>query len=190
MALGLHEEKSSGRAPGDAELGTGSPLLTTNIPSRTGRLLSIATRFLEDVRHDVERAAANGSDTPPRLRTVHTRQGHASPEFRTLNIPVPASAGGASPVVLSELIARYARADPPDALLLATELIYEDAGGTKQPLLVAEARDSTGVRLFWKQPYTVDGGHVEWGDPEDDGWQDPAAEEMILDAAFAVRARR
>lgn len=136
------------------------------------------------------RAAADGSDTPPRLRTVHERQGHASPEYRTLNIPVPDAAGGSSPVALSALIANYADRRAPDAMLLAMELVADDGTGTARPLLVAEARDRDGVRLFWKQPFGVERGLTDWGEPEDGGWQDPGGEEMILDAAFANRRSR
>lgn len=135
------------------------------------------------------RAATDGSDLPPRLRTVHERQGHASPEFRTLNIPVPESANGSSPVLLSALIARYAQAHAPDALLLVTELVSEGPDGSPQTILVAEARDASGVRLFWKQPFTLNGASLEWGEPETGGWQDPEDQEMILDAAFGAAAR-
>ncbi|HEX5726310.1 MAG TPA: hypothetical protein VFX98_12635 [Longimicrobiaceae bacterium] len=143
------------------------------------RTLSMATRFLEEIRSDIGRTALDGMDTPPRLRAIHERQGHATPEFRTLAIPMPDGAAGASPEILSGAIARYAASKQPDCLILAFEAEME-AG----PVLIAEARDRAGTRLFWMQPYTVQATHVEWGEPLHDGWQDPGGEEMILDAAF------
>ncbi|HEU4455178.1 MAG TPA: hypothetical protein VFR81_19095 [Longimicrobium sp.] len=143
------------------------------------RVLSFATRFLEEVRGDIERARMEGSDTPPRLRCIHERPGHATPEFRTLNIPVPEGLGGLSPDVLSGIISRYAEQKRPDCLLLALEA--ETADGL---VLIAEARCKFGTRMFWMQPYTVTDRHVKWGDPMADGWRDPGEEEMILDAAF------
>jgi hypothetical protein len=143
------------------------------------RVLGFATRFLEEVRDDISRTRMDGSDTPPRVRSVHEQPGHATPDFRTLNIPVPAGFGGLSPEVLSGAIARYAAQKKPDCLLLAFEA--ENADG---PVLIAEARCRYGTRLFWMQPYTVAATHVEWGEPLDGGWRDPGDEEMILDAAF------
>lgn len=143
------------------------------------RVLSFATRFLEEVRGDIERARMEGSDTPPRLRCIHERPGHATPEFRTLNIPVPEGLGGLSPDVLSGIISRYAEQKRPDCLLLALEA--ETADGL---VLIAEARCKFGTRMFWMQPYKVTDRRVDWGDPMADGWRDPGEEEMILDAAF------
>ena len=144
------------------------------------RVLSFATRFLEEVRSDIGRAKLDGSDTPPRLRSVHERPGHATPEFRTLNIPVPDRFGGLSPEVLSGIIARYAETKKPDCLVLALEAETDDG-----PVLISEVRCKYGTRLFWMQPFAATGRGVEWGEPLNDGWRDPGDEEMILDAAFA-----
>jgi hypothetical protein len=143
------------------------------------RTLSIATRFLEEVRADIGYAALDGMNVPPRLRSVHERQGHATPEFRTLAIPVPDGAAGASPEILSGAIEHYAAAKHPDCLLLAFEAEMDG-----RPVLIAEARDRAGTRLYWVQPYSAAGTHVEWSEPLHGGWQDPGDEEMILDAAF------
>lgn len=155
--------------------------------AQTEHLLTLANRFLEEIREDVERALTDGSDTPPRLRLVHERAGHASPEYRTLNIPVPDEAGGTSPTALSALISGYARARSPDALLLALELVGTTPAGEAEPLLIAEARSRAGIRLFWRQSYSVAERRVVWADPAEGGWQDPGGEEMILDAAFTAR---
>ena len=150
------------------------------------RTLSLATRFLTEMREEIDRAAAAGSDVPPRVRSVHERAGHATPEYRTMAIPVPDSLGGASPQVLSAAIARYANEKSPDCLMLGLEAQMEREGGAG-PVLIAEARDRLGTRLFWMQPYRVAGGRVQWDDPAEGGWQDPGEEEMILDAAFSRR---
>jgi hypothetical protein len=156
--------------------------------ARLERTLGAATRFLDEVRLDIERTAAEGAGIPPRLRSIHERVGHATPEYRTLAIPVPDGVAGASPEVLSGAIARFAALKSPDALILAMDLVFDPGTGTAGPVLVAEARDNAGTRLFWMQPYRADGGRVEWGEPLEGGWRDPGEEEMILDAAF--RARR
>lgn len=156
---------------------------------RLERTLGAATRFLQEVRGDVERVAQEGGGIPPRLRSIHERVGHATPEYRTLAIPVPDGVAGASPELLSGAIARYAAAKPPDALLLAMDLVFDSGSGAPGPVLVAEARDAAGTRLFWMQPYRVSGGRVEWGEPLEGGWRDPGEEEMILDAAFAPRPK-
>lgn len=156
--------------------------------ARLERTLSAATRFLEEVRYDIERAAAEGEDTPPRMRSIHERAGHATPEYRTMAIPVPETQAGASPEVLSGAIARYAAQKRPDALLLALDLVMDTGDGGAGPVLVAEARDAGGTRLFWMQPYRVDGKKVEWREPLESGWRDPGEEEMILDAAFRLTA--
>jgi hypothetical protein len=161
-----------------------------SVASRPEHLLALANKFLDEVRDDVGRARSDGSDTPPRLRLVHERPGHATPEFRTLNIPVPESAGGASPEVLSGLIARYARERLPQAVMLALELQRNGSGGEPETIVVAEARNRPGIRLFWVQPYALVDGTVEWGEPEEGGWQDPGKEEMILDATFGGEIRR
>lgn len=157
--------------------------------ARLERTLGAATRFLEEVRADIDRSAPEGADTPPRLRCVHERPGHATPEYRTLAIPVPEGLAGASPEVLSGLIARYAAEKAPTALLLALDLVL-DTGNGPEPVLVSEARDAAGTRLFWMQVYRVDGGKVAWEEPVEGGWRDPGEEEMILDAAFRVLAAR
>ena len=144
------------------------------------RVLSFAARFLDEVRDDVSRAKMGGSDTPPRVRSMHERPGHATPEFRTLNIPITEGFGGLSPEVLSGSIARYASSKRPDCLFLAFEAEMDG-----RPVLIAEARCKMGTRLFWVQPFEMGATHVEWHEPLDDGWRDPGAEEMILDAAFA-----
>lgn len=151
------------------------------------RILHQAAKFLDEMRYDIERAVLDGSDTPPRVRSVHERTGHATPEYRTLSIPIPDGVGGASPTLLSGAIARFARAKPPQSLLLAMEIVMATADGPR-PVLIAEARDRAGTRLFWMQPYWIQDGCVTWGEPEDGGWRDPGTEELILDAAFG-RAR-
>ena len=148
------------------------------------RVLHYAARFLDDMRDDVERAVAEGSDTPARVRSVHEVPGHATPDFRTIAIP-PAEPGETrSPEVLSDTIAQYARRKKPDALMLALEAEMAREGGKSGPVLIAEARDRSGTRLFWMQPYEVDGRRVRWGEPHNGGWIDPGEEEMILDASF------
>ncbi len=143
------------------------------------RVLSFATRFLEEVRADISRAKMDGTDTPPRLRSVHERPGHATPEFRTLNIPAP-DGMELSPDVLSAVIARYAAPKRPDCLILAFEAELDG-----RPVLISEARCKFGTRLFWMQPFTLEATHVEWDEPLHEGWRDPGDEEMILDASFA-----
>lgn len=144
------------------------------------RVLGFAARFLEEVRDDLGRGKMDGTDTAPRIRCVHERPGHASPEFRTLSIPVPDGFGGMSPDVLSGAIARFAATKKPDCLLLAFEAETAEHG----PALIAEARCRFGTRMFWVQPYAVLPSQVEWSEPLDGGWRDPGEEEMILDAAF------
>lgn len=148
------------------------------------RTLRLAHEFLEEIRRDIARATTEGADLPPRIRTVHERPGHASPEFRTLAVPIPDSAAGASPTVLSSAIARFAAKRPPHCLLLALDVVGAGDDGTPQPLLIAEARDRVGTRLFFVQPFTARDSKVVWSDPLEGGWRDPGDEEMILDAAF------
>jgi hypothetical protein len=148
------------------------------------RTLSFATRFLNEMREEIDRAAAAGSDIPPRIRSVHERAGHATPEFRTLAIPVPETLGGFSPEILSGAIARYAAQKSPDCLMLALQAEMAGEDGASGPVLIAEARDRLGTRLFWMQRYTLNGPRVAWDDPTEGGWRDPGEEEMILDAAF------
>lgn len=147
------------------------------------RVLHFAARFLEDMREDVARAAAEGSDAPPRVRSVHEVPGHATPDFRTIAIPVPHDAPF-SPELLSATIARYAQQKRPDCLLLALEAEMAREDGVTGPVLIAEARDRVGTRLFWMQPYELDGRRIKWGEPRNGGWIDPGEEEMILDASF------
>jgi hypothetical protein len=147
------------------------------------RTLGFATRFLDEVRDDIGQAALGGMDTPPRIRSVHEAPGHATPEYRTLNIPMPDGIGGASPEILSGAIARFAAEKKPDRLLLALEAQMDGSS-----VLIAEARDRAGTRMFWVQPFAVAGTRVLWSEPLDGGWRDPGDEEMILDASFKGRA--
>lgn len=141
--------------------------------------------FLEEVRGEIEEAARSGSDLPPRLRSVHERPGHATPEYRTLAIPIDAAVG-ASPEVLSGTIARFARAKPATCLILVLDAVME-MGGVPCPVLIAEARDRNGARLFLTQPFIREPtGTIRWADPTDGGWREPGEDEMILDAAFQL----
>jgi hypothetical protein len=151
------------------------------------RTLGMATRFLDEVRNDIGRAAMDGEDMPPRIRSVHEKPGHATPEFRTLGIPLGDDMGGSSPEVLAGTIARYAETRNPDCLMLAMEAQMSGEGGDARPVLIAEARDRAGTRMFWIQPYRSDGRKVDWDDPVEGGWRDPGEAEMILDAAFPLR---
>lgn len=157
--------------------------------ARLERTLGAATRFLEEMREEIERTAAEGDTVPPRLRCIHDRPGHATPEYRTLAIPVPEGMAGSSPEILSGAIARYSAGKAPSVLLLALDLAL-DVGDGPGPVLVAEARDSSETRLFWMQPYRVVEGKVEWSEPLEGGWRDPGGEEMILDAAFQAQPVR
>jgi hypothetical protein len=147
--------------------------------------LRLAHEFLRETRTEIERASADGADLPPRIRTVHDRPGHSSPEFRTLMLPIPDSAGGSSPTVLSRSIARFAESRKPSCLLLALEVVTPDESGDSRPLLIAEARDQKGTRMFLMQPFDRVDGRIRWHEPIEGGWRDPGEEEMILDAAFA-----
>jgi hypothetical protein len=147
----------------------------------------MAHDFVREARADLARAVADGSDLPPRIRIVHERPGHASPEYRTLAIPIPTGAEGASPTVLSAAIAQYARRTGPSCLLLTLDVLGNDEMGGPQQLLIAEARDRAGSRMFMVQPFKLEGGKVEWLEPLEGGWRDPGDEEMILDAAFTAR---
>ncbi len=158
--------------------------------ARMERTLGAASRFLEDVRFDVERAVVEGMGIAPRLRSMHERVGHATPEYRTLAIPVPDGVAGSSPELLSEAIARYIAGKAPDALLLALDLAVKQEAEPATALLICEARDSAENRLFWTQRYQVQGPRVRWEEPEGGGWRDPGDEEMILDAAFLRRRPR
>lgn len=153
------------------------------------RTLGMATRFLEEVRDDIGRAAQEGADIPPRLRSVHEKPGHATPEFRTLAIPVPDEVGGVSPDILSGTIARYAESRRPDCLMLAMEAEMAD-GEDGRALLIAEARDRAGTRMYWMQPFRPGGSRVDWEEPLTGGWCDPGEAEMILDASFPLGEAR
>jgi hypothetical protein len=154
------------------------------------RTLGMATRFLDEVRTDIGRAALEGADIPPRLRSVHEKPGHATPEFRTVAIPIPDGVAGAPPEILSGTIARYAQVKKPDCLLLAMEAELDMEGDGGRTVLIAEARDRTGTRMYWMQPYRPAGTHVDWEEPLAGGWSDPGEAEMILDAAFPRRESR
>ncbi|HYR07123.1 MAG TPA: hypothetical protein VEQ60_05130 [Longimicrobium sp.] len=148
------------------------------------RTLGMATRFLDEVRGDIGRAALEGADIPPRLRSVHEKPGHATPEFRTVAIPVPDGLGSVPPEILSGTIARYAQTRKPDCLMLAMEAEMDADGAGSRTVLIAEARDRTGTRMYWMQPYSPAGSRVDWDEPLTGGWCDPGEAEMILDAAF------
>ena len=124
------------------------------------------------------------ADIPPRIRTVHDRPGHASPEYRTLAVPIPDGAAGGSPEVLSRSIASYARNRRPMCIILTLDVLGQDEDGSEQSLLIAEARDRYGTRMYMVQPFTVVDRRIRWQEPVSGGWQDPGEEEMILDAAF------
>jgi hypothetical protein len=148
------------------------------------KTLRLAHDFLQESRLDIERAIAEDTDLPPRIRMVHERTGHATPEHRTLAVPIPEGGEGASPTVLSRSIAHFAKTRDPHCLLLILDVLGEGDDGKPQQLLIAEARDKYGTRLFMVQPFTVKDRRVNWLEPLEGGWRDPGDEEMILDAAF------
>jgi hypothetical protein len=154
--------------------------LHKRVESERESTAEMARAFVADVRRELERAAADGVDLPPRLRMMHTRPGHATPEYRTLAVPAPA----ASPEALSREIAAFARRKPPCCIILAFEAVGPGTDGESTPLLIAELRDRWGTRLFLVQPFRVEGGIIRWGEPLDGGWRHPGEEEMILDASF------
>lgn len=158
-------------------------MLTSEV-ARRSRTLELGEAFLVEARRDLERAAAQGSDVPPRIRSVHERPGHATVEYRTLAVPIPPRGEGASPAVLSRVIAQYAATRDPSCILLALDVLGQDAAGEPQPILIAEARDRSGTRLFYMQPFRQTGQRIVWEEPTSGGWSDPGDEEMILDAAF------
>lgn len=155
-------------------------------PPQRERTLRIAVTFVEETRRDIERASSEGADVPPRVRSVHDRPGHATPEFRTLVVPVPPGAAASSPEVLSDAIGAYAALKRPVALLLTVQAEMRGDDGEEWQVLIAEARDRFGTRLFLMQPYRVAGGRVTWAEPLEGGWREPGEAEMILDAAFAA----
>ena len=148
------------------------------------RVLEWAHVFVEEVRRELEKTTSQGADLPPRLRVVNVRAGQTAPELRTLAIPVPPGGEGSSPEILSSLIARYTAEKPAACLLLALDVIAPADDGSQGQMLIAEARDRGGTRLFMMQPFRVEKGKVRWQEPLEGGWQDPGGEEMILDAAF------
>lgn len=158
--------------------------MARSISAQRTRTFEMAAAFLEETRRDIERAVAARADLPPRIRMVHERPGHATPEYRTLAVPIPEDSAGASPEVLSTAIARFAKAKRPTCLLLTLDVVSADETGAEQSLLIAEARDHIGTRLYLMQPFRVSGETVDWEEPLEGGWQDPGGEEMILDAAF------
>jgi hypothetical protein len=159
--------------------------LENRVTALRERTLELADAFLKDVRHDLEVALAQRFDLAPRIRTMHTRPGHATPEYRTLAIPSP-PAGETSTTFLSLAIAHYARAKSPCAIVLAFEAMLEGGEDGPSTVLISEARDRWGTRLFFIQPYRLQGDGLLWGDPVGGGWRDPGEEEMILDRAFGA----
>lgn len=151
------------------------------------RTRAYAEQFLEEMRGELQRTACAGHDSPPRLRSVHERPGHATPEFRTLVIPVPPGIPKLSPQILSATIAYFAAKRAPDRLMLGMDAVHSDERGAASPVLIMEARDQVGTRLFWMQPYEVENGSIRWMEPLNGGWLNPGDEEMILDAAFPPR---
>lgn len=149
------------------------------------RTIELAERFLEDTRAELAKVTGQGYDLPPRVRTAHTRVGHATPEFRTLAVPLPDCSAAAAPDAISEMIARYAAKDPPSRLFLAfvAETRLPDSS-VPTPVLVMEVRDAWGTRLYQMLPFFAQGTRFAWSEPIHDGWQDPGEQEMILDAAF------
>jgi hypothetical protein len=149
-----------------------------------------ADLFLEEMRSEIVRCSMDGTGFLPRVRCINERQGHATPEFRTLLIPPGDGATLLSPDALSVTIADFARRRTPDRLVLVMDATYSADGGEEASILVAEARDRVGTRLFLIQPYRGTGGSVIWQPPRNGSWQDPGEEEMILDAAFSALAAK
>lgn len=151
---------------------------------RQQNTLRLAAAFLDETRRQLERAVAAGVTMPPVLRSVHEKAAHATPEFRTVAIPVPPGCAGLGPGVLSGLIAHFAAEKEPVCLLLALDTAREGEGAGS--LFVVEARDLAGTRRVWMQPYRVQGAEVRWAEPVASGWAEPDEEEaMVLDEAFA-----
>jgi hypothetical protein len=157
--------------------------LENRVTALRERTLELADAFLKDVRHDLAAATVQRFDLAPRIRTMHTRPGHATPEYRTLAIPSPPT-GETSTTFLSLAIAHYARTKAPCAIVLAFEATLESGDNGPGTVLIAEARDRWGTRLFHIQPYRTRGDGLVWGEPVGGGWRDPGEEEMILDPAF------
>lgn len=189
MATPLHLPSIEALSLREITPSPGGQSLTSRAIVQRDRTLELADAFLAEVRRDLERATAAGCDLPPRLRSVHVRAGHATPEYRTLAIPADPATGGGSPEVLSALISRYAVMHPSCCLMLAMDgLTRSEPGGEERPVLIAEARDSAGTRVFWMQPFRVAAGRIAWEEPSGGGWQDPDDQELILDGAFAAAA--
>jgi hypothetical protein len=147
-----------------------------------------ADRFLDEMRHEIVRCCARGASFIPHLRCVHEKQSHATPEFRTLLIPQGDGVAEISPEALSYTIAEFARRRTPDRLILVMDAVHRQDDGEPEAVLIAEARDRVGTRLFLIQPYRAGNGDVFWHPPRTGSWQDPGDEEMILDAAFNLLA--
>ena len=115
---------------------------------------------------------------------MHTRAGHATPEYRTLAIPL---VRGTKPStsLLSQSISQYARTKPPCCIILAFDALLDAEVGEPTPVLIVEARDRWGTRLFFVQPFRCEGERIAWGEPVGGGWREPGEDEMILDASFA-----
>jgi len=162
-----------------------------DLPLTRDRTRALAERFLEEMRNDIRRSRGARNDVLPRLRCVHERAGHATPEYRTLMIPLPPGGSPLTPAQLSEAIAYYASRRMPDRLLLAMDALHSNGDGKPQPVLIAEARDHVGTRLFMMQPYSAPDGacDIVWDEPLNGGWMDPGEEDMILDAAFRKGSR-
>jgi hypothetical protein len=152
-----------------------------------GRTLRWAQVFLDEIKCTIERACYSEQDVMlPRMRAVHERRGHATPEFRTAVIPVAGEAAGQFPELLGRTLAQYARTRPPVALLLAIGLVGIGRNGQPTNLLILEAHDGKGTRRCWKQGYATGSRTVSWDAPELEGWFEPGEDEMILDIAFAA----
>jgi hypothetical protein len=134
--------------------------------------------------------AISGRAFVPRLRSVHERPGHATPEYRTLAIPVPADsgAGGHPPQLLSRAIAHFAEQKHPVSLFLAIDVLMDTAAGPPQSAIILEARDVAGTRRYLVRMYEVESRRVRWSNPSAVEWLDAGEQEMILDAAFEGRA--
>lgn len=152
--------------------------------------MEFATRFLDEMREAVATAVARGAEVPPRFRSVHETLGHATPEYRTVAIPIPPELGAVSPQILSTTIAHFAADKHPDALALAFPAVCTGDDGKQQPVLISELRDAHGFRRYRICRYAVRRGRVVWQDRAEDAsrWLDPGEEEMVLDAAFAAAA--
>jgi hypothetical protein len=98
---------------------------------------------------------------------------------------MPSGTGGASPDILSAMIASFARDRLPSCMMLVLDAQVTGEPGGPVCLLIAEARDRSGSRYFLTQRFRRSGSLIVWEDPLDGGWRDPGAEEMILDASFA-----